>query len=256
MSALLPIGEFARRCRLPVSTLRFYHQIGLLIPASVDPDSGYRRYGRDQLPTAVLVARLREFGLPPTVVHRVLAGGASGAAALREQRRRLQAELIDRMLALARLGELLEGMQHPAHAVRRVELPGGRVLVHSGTVPGERATRGVQALVAQLRRKLAGTAAEPVFGVFPLDLAGPAIPVTVCVALPDGHPHDELTTGELPQGPALATEHRGPYDGLPMAYGALLDAAAASGDTPTGPVVEEYLPGPGPVTRLSVPIRG
>ncbi|GAA3158787.1 MerR family DNA-binding transcriptional regulator [Nonomuraea salmonea] len=40
----LPIGRFARLCRLSVKRLRHYDELGLLVPAHVDPDSGYRHY--------------------------------------------------------------------------------------------------------------------------------------------------------------------------------------------------------------------
>src|SRR6516162_3387186 len=39
--------------------LRYYHEIGVLEPASVDPDTGYRRYSREQAARARLIARLR-----------------------------------------------------------------------------------------------------------------------------------------------------------------------------------------------------
>jgi DNA-binding transcriptional MerR regulator len=39
---LLSIGEFARLSRLSAKALRRYDQLGLLKPAWVDPDSGYR----------------------------------------------------------------------------------------------------------------------------------------------------------------------------------------------------------------------
>ena len=52
---LLQIGEFARRSRLPVSTLRYYHDEGVLIPADVDPATGYRRYHPSQLAVARIV---------------------------------------------------------------------------------------------------------------------------------------------------------------------------------------------------------
>ncbi len=40
----LPIGDFSRATHLSVKTLRYYHRVGLLEPAEVDPDTGYRRY--------------------------------------------------------------------------------------------------------------------------------------------------------------------------------------------------------------------
>jgi protein phosphatase len=39
---LMSIGEFARRSRLSPKALRLYDELGLLPPARVDEDSGYR----------------------------------------------------------------------------------------------------------------------------------------------------------------------------------------------------------------------
>jgi DNA-binding transcriptional MerR regulator len=41
---MFAIGEFARLAQVTVKTLRYYDEAGLLKPAHVDPDSGYRRY--------------------------------------------------------------------------------------------------------------------------------------------------------------------------------------------------------------------
>lgn len=38
------IGEFSRLTQIPVKTLRYYDEIGLLRPARVDPATGYRHY--------------------------------------------------------------------------------------------------------------------------------------------------------------------------------------------------------------------
>ena len=77
-SDLLGIGELARASGLPVSALRFYDGAGVLVPASVDPRTGYRRYRPDQVPAARLVARLRRVGLPLADVRALLAGTDPG----------------------------------------------------------------------------------------------------------------------------------------------------------------------------------
>ncbi len=41
---LLTIGAFARAVRLTPKALRLYDELGLLRPAAVDPESGYRLY--------------------------------------------------------------------------------------------------------------------------------------------------------------------------------------------------------------------
>ena len=60
---LLTIGAFARAARLTPKALRLYDQLGLLPPAAVDPESGYRFYEPDQLPQARLIAELRRIGM-------------------------------------------------------------------------------------------------------------------------------------------------------------------------------------------------
>lgn len=67
------IGRMARESGLTVSALRFYDGAGVLVPAAVDPRSGYRWYSDDQVPVARLVARLRRVGMPLADIGRVLA---------------------------------------------------------------------------------------------------------------------------------------------------------------------------------------
>ncbi|MFU8850069.1 MerR family transcriptional regulator [Micromonospora sp. SL1-18] len=79
------IGELARASGLTVSALRFYDRSGVLVPALVDPATGYRWYTDDQVAPARLVAGLRRVGMPltgiadalrhrhePAVMHRLL----------------------------------------------------------------------------------------------------------------------------------------------------------------------------------------
>lgn len=67
------IGETARASGLTVSALRFYDGAGVLVPAHVDPHSGYRFYAPDQVATARLVATLRRAGMPLARIRDVLA---------------------------------------------------------------------------------------------------------------------------------------------------------------------------------------
>ncbi|MFF2999727.1 MerR family transcriptional regulator [Streptomyces sp. NPDC057950] len=67
------IGEMARDSGLGVSALRFYDRAGVLVPAWVDPVSGYRWYEPEQLEEARLLARLRRSGMPLADVRLVLA---------------------------------------------------------------------------------------------------------------------------------------------------------------------------------------
>ncbi len=66
------IGQMARECALSVSALRFYDGAGVLVPARVDPASGYRSYSDEQVTSARLIARLRRVGMPIAEICLVL----------------------------------------------------------------------------------------------------------------------------------------------------------------------------------------
>jgi DNA-binding transcriptional MerR regulator len=59
MAAGLTVGDFSRATHLSIKTLRHYHQVGLLEPTAVNPDTGYRYYSAGQIPTAQVIRRLR-----------------------------------------------------------------------------------------------------------------------------------------------------------------------------------------------------
>src|SRR3954463_14345288 len=87
----LGIGAFARLSGMSIPRLRRYHEAGLLVPAEVDPATGYRTYRRAQLAQARALSRLRSADLPLDE----LAGATSDDAAtrlesLQTHRRRLE----------------------------------------------------------------------------------------------------------------------------------------------------------------------
>jgi DNA-binding transcriptional MerR regulator/effector-binding domain-containing protein len=70
--AALTIGDFSRATHLSVKTLRHYHRVGLLTPADVDTETGYRRYTTDQIPTAQVIRRFRDLDMPLDQIQAVL----------------------------------------------------------------------------------------------------------------------------------------------------------------------------------------
>ncbi|MGC1739730.1 MerR family transcriptional regulator, partial [Mycobacterium sp.] len=64
MSTNVSVGQFATMTHLSVKTLHHYHDVGLLEPVHVDPQTGYRYYSLDQLPTAQLIRLLRDLRMP------------------------------------------------------------------------------------------------------------------------------------------------------------------------------------------------
>jgi DNA-binding transcriptional MerR regulator len=71
MTDLLSIGALAERTGVPVRTIRFYSDSGVLPPAE-RTGAGYRLYGSDALARLGLVRTLRDLGIDLATIRRVL----------------------------------------------------------------------------------------------------------------------------------------------------------------------------------------
>lgn len=56
---MLSIGEFSNICKVSTKTLRYYAEIGLILPDAINPESGYRYYSIEQLEKMLFINRLK-----------------------------------------------------------------------------------------------------------------------------------------------------------------------------------------------------
>lgn len=73
------IGDFSRLARVSCRLLRYYDELGLLHPASVERDTGYRYYSAAQLPRLNRILVLRELGFSLEEIGRILEQELSAA---------------------------------------------------------------------------------------------------------------------------------------------------------------------------------
>lgn len=66
------IGEFSKIAQVSGRLLRYYDEIGLLRPESIDPETGYRYYSARQLPQLNRILVLKELGLSLEQIARLL----------------------------------------------------------------------------------------------------------------------------------------------------------------------------------------
>jgi DNA-binding transcriptional MerR regulator len=116
MAAGLTVGDFSRATHLSVKTLRHYDQVGLLEPAAVNPDTGYRYYSAGQIPAAQVIRRLRDLEMPVADVKAVLAAPDAPArnALITAHLNRLEAELAQTRTVVESLRILLQPPGGPA----------------------------------------------------------------------------------------------------------------------------------------------
>jgi DNA-binding transcriptional MerR regulator len=121
MAAGLTVGDFSRATHLSVKTLRHYHQVGLLEPATVNRDTGYRYYSAGQIQIAQVIRRLRDLEMPVADVKAVLVAPDAPArnALIAAHLNRLEAGLAQTRAAVESLHDLLAPPDGPAATTPR-----------------------------------------------------------------------------------------------------------------------------------------
>jgi DNA-binding transcriptional MerR regulator/effector-binding domain-containing protein len=234
-----------------IRTLRHYDEIGLLRPATVDPDTGYRGYSAAQLGQINRIMALKELGLSLTQVRLMLDGVtlAELGGMLLLRRAQLEHELDQHknwLLGIeARLRSIAREDDMPADDIVAKTIPATGVVVIAGRAPGFGAANivpVVNQLVAQFDQ----------LGIHDrVKEAGPRVifyerehgeDVTVLLALPVAEPPAELPVPAryrvLPEIEAAVTVRSGPAAGIfPMVYQDLVRWIEERGYRP--------VPGPG-----------
>ena len=80
---MFSIGEFSKITRLPIKTLRYYHERRLLVPANVDVGSGYRYYNGANIERARIIVTLRGLEFSLEEIGNILADCEDGRAGSR-----------------------------------------------------------------------------------------------------------------------------------------------------------------------------
>jgi DNA-binding transcriptional MerR regulator len=111
------IGDFSRIARVSCRLLRYYDELGLLKPAQLERDSGYRYYSASQLPRLNRILVLKELGLSLEEIARVLDSNLSAA----ELRGMLMVRRNDAQRALA---EEMERLRHIESRIAQIDAEG------------------------------------------------------------------------------------------------------------------------------------
>ncbi|MGH4031247.1 MerR family transcriptional regulator [Actinomycetota bacterium Odt1-20B] len=160
------IGDLSRRTGVPVRTIRFYCDEGII--DAVRSTGGHRRFAPSAVERLTLVSRLRRLGLGLPAIRCVLAGERSIAEAVAAERAALDAEFTDLAWRRAAL-RALEETGGPTHRADRLHL-----LLHLlAAVQNGSAAR--DALIDFWRRSMAAPVSEAMLSAF-VTLAVPGLP--------------------------------------------------------------------------------
>ena len=133
----MSIGEFARDSRLSAKALRLYDELGLLPPARVDEDSGYRFYEPGQLKQARLIAALRQLQVPLAEIKAILPlEPVQAAERVQQFWAATEAENTARRALATYLVDELSGRRPVVYEVKTREMPDRSLLCVKRNVAG------------------------------------------------------------------------------------------------------------------------
>src|SRR6476660_642379 len=115
---MLRIGKFSSLSGVSIKALRYYDEIGLLRPAGLDEETGYRRYNGEQLLTARRIAALKELGFSLGEIAEIARGGDLPAV-LDAKRREIVRGIGESRERLRRIDALLAQDAAPIDVVMR-----------------------------------------------------------------------------------------------------------------------------------------
>ncbi len=248
MTATIAIGDFSRATHMSVKMLRHYHQIGLLEPADVDPDTNYRRYTADQIPTAQVIRRFRELQMPLERIRDVLVAPdpATRNALITSHLDTLQDSLTQTQAAVASLRNLLDGGPGgQSLAVTHCSVQATPAAAITETVEIKGLGLWLRGALGELRATLIAhdvLVAGPAGGIYDDDLfANEYGQATVFIPyIGEIQDTGRVRPIVIPAAELASVTHHGPVEALDLAYGALAAHIARHELGVAGPIREYY----------------
>ena len=249
MPSSLAIGDFARATHLSIKTLRHYHRLGLLVPAEIDPDSSYRRYSTEQIPTAQVIRRFRDLDMPLEQIGAVLHAPdvATRNELIAAHLARLEHGLHQTQESVASLRGLLQGPS-PTLAMKQRSEPALETAAITETVRLDELGPWFQGALGELSSTLVakgvattGPPGAVIANGFFSEEGG-----ELCVFVPSAEtirPVGRVRPRTLPAVELATIVHAGAHGDIDQAYGSLATYVSDRALGVDGPIRERYLVG-------------
>ncbi len=251
------IGEFSRITGLTVKTLRFYADEGLLPPAFVDPETGYRYYDDARIEIARVIVALRQLEFSVREIAGILAehdDESDMLGFLERQRDRIEARLKqdrEKSAALQRIitheQEARVAMQTASFEVEEKTLEPLRIAGIRMRGRYEECGGAFARLGRALGRYIRG---KPLLLHYDTDYKEEGADFEACMPVrPGAKPTEGITIRDLPGGRCVSLLHKGPYRELSRSYAKILQYVKAHCYELEVPCREVYVKGPGMIFK-------
>lgn len=266
---MIKIGEFSQINKITVKTLRLYDKIGLLKPRSTDRFNGYRYYGSEQLPIIQKIISLKQAGFSLKEIRKILESEADFLRELEIKEEKLQAEVTENLGKLQRvkaiIGRFKKGENMDYNVVIK-ELPEVVVACRRLIIKdyGELFKAAPEMGEMMKAQNLKCRVPEYCFNIYhDGEYRDKDIDVEICEAVvTPGEETSDLKFKKVERVEAACVIHKGPYEKLREAYGALIQWLEDNNYEPADYFRESYIDGiwnkENPeewLTEIQVPIK-
>jgi DNA-binding transcriptional MerR regulator len=259
------IGDFSIITRLPVKTLRYYHEIGLLEPCRVDAENGYRWYDEAALRRAATIGLLKDLEFSLEEIKEVLTRAkddADLAALVRGKMAELERRIAHYRTVRNQLAVLLNENGAPGAKgetdMKQIDESAGFTALEETRVASIRFKGRYDQIGPYFGRlfKLYGrfAAGAPLALYHDPEFKAEDADIEACVPLRAGASVTAREGAEikvLPAVKAVQLAYRGGYDGIGQGYERAFAFLAAQGAAAAVPSREVYLKGPGMILPRS-----
>lgn len=222
------IGLFSKMNQVTIKALRHYDEIGLLAPAFIEKFTGYRYYTSEQLPILHQILALREMGFTLDEIKQVQ-DGVPEQVLLQKKKLEIIKKIAADTLRLAQVESYLAKNDESAgeyHIILK-ELPQVIVASMRTIIPGYDALFQIIPPMGAEMERLGCVCAVPeyCFNIYhDGEYRETDVDVEICEAVTEKKADSEMLTFKVINRVehAACVLHKGPYEGFPKAYNAVL----------------------------------
>lgn len=244
---LYRIGLFAQMNRITVKALRFYEEQGLLLPAKIDEESGYRYYTMSQMETLHRILALKEAGFTIEDMKHLNASGDERGFLLRKKKALLE-KIAELTLQLSKIdGYLMAGGNSLSAPVMVKTIPETVCAVMRRRIDSYDALFDIMPELGGYMEDAGCTCALPEYCFTQYLEPGfqeAQILVEVCEAVTEKKADRErLRFRTIPETRAACIYHKGSYRDFPKTYEVILLYIEENGYEICGNIRESYIDG-------------
>lgn len=254
--AMLSIGEFSRVTGLTIKTIRHYDEMGLLVPAAVREDSGYRYYDTDSVERARVIKQLRELEFSLPEIAQILETGSDekDIVAFLERQQHVIAKRLERYEQVHRALETVINTEKEAamtaktHSFETQEKTVAAILVAG--IRGKGVYSDSAERFGMLGRAVGRYINGKALGLyFDTEYKEQDADFESCFPIRKSIAKNGIDVRELPGGRCVSLMHRGPYAELGRSYQRVFEYIRARNLQPKIPSREIYVKGPGMIFK-------